>query len=329
MIYRLRALTKAKNILKQGKPDEKSLESWLIDVLDADIHFYKSTFLIADKLWFLLEHPFIKWFVRKGKLQQEALYDKLEAICLSPEKDRLQFGSIQLPRAAKAEKYLLTGEFVDMVVPYLMRNQSPEFLENLCSKFTESEGPYEPDEHVRLESGDVVIDAGANFGMFSVVGSARGCQVYAFEPMPYVIGNYLSKTAAWNQNITVCPYALWDQAEELTFEISQVNTASASAVIETGYKGMERVQVQAISLDEFVRQNHLDRVDFIKADIEGAERNMLQGAKEVLKKFAPKLSICTYHRPDDPRVIRKLIQEGNPNYIITEGSKKIYAYVPK
>ena len=55
---------------------------------------------------------------------------------------------------------------------------------------------------------------------------------------------------------------------------------------------------------------------------------MLMGAKQVLKEFAPKIAICKYHLPDDPQILRELILDGNPNYVIEERWKKIYAYVP-
>jgi hypothetical protein len=48
----------------------------------------------------------------------------------------------------------------------------------------------------------------------------------------------------------------------------------------------------------------------------------------VLKDFAPKLSICTYHLPDDPKIIRELILDANPKYIIEEKFKKMYAHMP-
>ena len=86
--------------------------------------------------------------------------------------------------------------------------------------------------------------------------------------------------------------------------------------------------VPAITLDAFVERNNIEHVDFIKADIEGAERNMLRGATRILKEFAPKLSICTYHLPDDPQVLREIILNANPKYRIVEKIKKMYAYVP-
>ncbi|MDR2439744.1 MAG: FkbM family methyltransferase [Planctomycetaceae bacterium] len=326
MIRRLRSLRRAKNILEQLNPDKNTLESWLVEVIDADLKFYKSTLLIADKLWFFFESPLIKWFLRKEQIRQNELYDKLETIFLSPEKDRIILKDIQLPRANETEKYLFIGEIIEILILYLIQN--PELIENLFGKDIECEGLYEPNEHIQLKSGDIVIDAGANAGLFSALGSAKGCYVYAFEPIPYMRENYLVKIAAWNRNITVCPFALWDKEEELTFSVSRVNPHSASAARNTGYKMIDQVTVHALSLDEFVRQNNIPRIDFIKADIEGAERHLLMGAKNVLKEFAPKLSICTYHLPDDPLVIRRLIQESNTNYTIIEGANKIYAYCP-
>ena len=87
--------------------------------------------------------------------------------------------------------------------------------------------------------------------------------------------------------------------------------------------------VETVTLDSFVRENKLERVDFIKADIEGFERHMLQGAQETLRKFAPKLALCTYHLPDDPQVLENLIKQANPNYNVVQKRKKLYASVPK
>ena len=66
---------------------------------------------------------------------------------------------------------------------------------------------------------------------------------------------------------------------------------------------VETKTVNVTTIDEFVKSNNIEKVDFIKADIEGAERDMLRGATEVLKKFAPKLAICIYHLPDDKEVL--------------------------
>ena len=84
--------------------------------------------------------------------------------------------------------------------------------------------------------------------------------------------------------------------------------------------------VPTITVDKFVDDNNLKTVDFIKADIEGAERLMLDGARETLREFEPDLSLCYYHFIDDYKILTDLIKEANPNYVITRKWKKIYAH---
>lgn len=91
-------------------------------------------------------------------------------------------------------------------------------------------------------------------------------------------------------------------------------------------RGMKE-KITITTLDKFVEEKNLTRVDFIKADIEGAERDMLRGARNVLKTFAPKLAICTYHLQDDPTVLEKIIKETNPDYTVVHLRHKLFAMV--
>ncbi|MDR2691539.1 MAG: FkbM family methyltransferase, partial [Dysgonamonadaceae bacterium] len=86
-------------------------------------------------------------------------------------------------------------------------------------------------------------------------------------------------------------------------------------------------KIAITTLDRFAEERKLTRVDFIKADIEGAERDMLRGAANVLKTFAPKLAICTYHLGDDPAVLEKIIKETNPDYTVVHLRHKLFAMV--
>jgi hypothetical protein len=93
------------------------------------------------------------------------------------------------------------------------------------------------------------------------------------------------------------------------------------------YATQEVEKVSITTIDKFVEENKLERVDFIKSDIEGAERDMLRGASNVLKTFAPKLAICTYHLPDDPDVLEKIIKDANPAYTVVHLRHKLFAAV--
>ena len=212
-------------------------------------------------------------------------------------------------------------EFIDLILPYLFAKNKLVFDEILYD-----EGPYEL-ENVRLEKDAVVMDCGANMGLFSAFASMKGCKVFAFEPMEYIRHTYLEKTAQMQRNIEICPFALSGQAGEAEFQLDTDNIG-ASRKNEGKTNGALKMQkVKVITLDQFVRERNLERLDFIKADIEGAERHMLLGAKETIRKFSPKLAICTYHLPDDPKVLREIILSIQPRYKIVEKYKKMYAYV--
>lgn len=86
-------------------------------------------------------------------------------------------------------------------------------------------------------------------------------------------------------------------------------------------------EISLTTLDDFVKENNITKIDFIKADIEGAERLMLSGATNVLKTLKPKLSICTYHLPDDPQVLEDIIITANPDYKVIHSCDKLFAYV--
>lgn len=67
------------------------------------------------------------------------------------------------------------------------------------------------------------------------------------------------------------------------------------------------------TIDNVVRREKLPRVDCIKLDVEGAELSALEGAKEAISQFRPKLVICLYHKPEDmisiPLYIKSLVPE--------------------
>jgi FkbM family methyltransferase len=59
-----------------------------------------------------------------------------------------------------------------------------------------------------------------------------------------------------------------------------------------------------------------DKIDFIKLDIEGAEQDAIEGAKETIKKYTPILAICIYHKAEDWYKVPKKVLAINDNYKI-------------
>ena len=249
------------------------------------------------------------------------LYNGLKKIFSSEpvlRKDVVQFKDLVLPVPKGNERNIFAGEFVDVALHYIIG------LENI-DRFHEfqGEGSYEDPQYIFVEKGDIVLDCGANLGLYSAVASREGGIVYAFEPSQYIIDKYLYITAEENPNITVVNRALADKKGESEFIIDEANLGHSRI---KDMEGEKTEKVLVTTIDDFVREQKLEKVDFIKADIEGAERNMLKGAEWVLKSFAPKLSICTYHLPDDPEILEKIIKTANPNYIVHHEAKKLYAW---
>lgn len=244
--------------------------------------------------------------------------------------ESLEFQNIKIPFPLNEDTMIsLCYEFSDIMLPYLFPYNRNKY-ENIDAMFIE--GPYEL-KNVCIEPGDIVFDCGANLGLFSAVAAKKSVgvgegKIYAFEPSQFVIDNYLHKTAEWNRGINVEPFALSNYVGKAEFSFDENFMSEGKIEKSTGDEN-NASYINVTTIDEFVKSNGIERVDFIKADIEGEERYMLLGAKETLKRFSPKLSICIYHLPDDPEVLKKIILDANPAYIIEEKYMKLYAYVDK
>jgi FkbM family methyltransferase len=271
------------------------------DLMKVFSNVLKKKITVRDK--YLLEIFFVGSYYAGNSLSK-----------LYRENNHLNINGILLPILTdKILKGNLITEFLDFIYPYLYNDYSN----------TGGEGPYLYHQ-VQIKKGDIVIDAGANMGLFSALASHLGGIVYAFEPVKEIREKYLEKTALLNSNINIVPLALFNNNSET---LIKGGIDDSSIMLERQKDDAFSEIVKTITLDDWVKQNNIPKVDFIKADIEGAERLMLEGAQWVLKTYAPKLAICTYHLPDDKEVLTKLILQANPDYKIEYAWKKLYAWV--
>jgi FkbM family methyltransferase len=183
---------------------------------------------------------------------------------------------------------------------------------------------------VAVRDSDVVVDVGAHLGTFTRLALQRGARVVvAVEPNPVNVAclerTFASEIAA--RRVRVVSAAAWHSPGSLTFEFgdsSQMGHVGASGVEGARAKALP---VRAVTLDQLVGELKLDRVDFIKMDIEGAERHALAGASRLLAEHKPRLAICIYHAPDDREVVPRVIRSANDAYeTFTRGGFQAYFY---
>lgn len=165
-------------------------------------------------------------------------------------------------------------------------------------------------------SGDITLDCGANIGVTVHEELAAGAKtVVAIEPAPENLEclrrNYPQEIASGR--VIIVAKGVWDKEDFLTLRVDPKNSAADSFVIKReGAVDLERVPLTTI--DKLVSDLKLERVDYIKLDIEGAEPKALEGAKATLARFKPRISIASYHEPDHPKVIPEIIRAANPAY---------------
>ena len=183
---------------------------------------------------------------------------------------------------------------------------------NLAEQERKIYGVGERDVH----AGDTVLDCGANVGVFTREALKNGARlVVAIEPAPENIEclrrNFKQEIAAGR--VILYEKGVWDKDDMLIMRVDPRNSAADSFVIQRE-GAVETKQLPLTTIDKLVAELKLDRVDYIKMDIEGAEQRALQGARETLAKDHPRLSLSAYHVPSDPEKMPQIIRQAWPGY---------------
>jgi FkbM family methyltransferase len=158
-----------------------------------------------------------------------------------------------------------------------------------------------------VRAGDIVLDCGANIGVFTQTALAAGAKlVVAIDLAP---DNIVSLRRTFQKEIAegrviVYPKGVWDKEDFLVLDSSGSSLDDSVAHHSANGSGPK---VPLTTIDKLVAELKLPRVDFIKMDIEGAERQALNGSQGTIAAFHPRLAIATEHLPDDPEQIPILV----------------------
>lgn len=145
-----------------------------------------------------------------------------------------------------------------------------------------------------LKPGMVVLDAGANEGLYSIL-AARAVGpsgvVVAVEPSPREFRRiYANLELNRLSNVRVVPRGLLDSPGAAVLHAADATHSGHNTFGRFVYEsvgGVEDTEVQVTTVDDLLREQGLDRLDVIKIDVEGAEARLLRGAVGTLKRHRP------------------------------------------
>lgn len=141
-------------------------------------------------------------------------------------------------------------------------------------------------------------------------------KIYSLEPDRRNFRK-LSAFAEGKEKIIPVNAAAWNANTTLFFDDSGNRN---SGLAEDGIS-KRRVEVNAIALDSIFA----DGVDYIKYDVEGAEKEALEGSREVISKYRPDLLISIYHRTEDLHALILQLHDICPEYKLYI---RRYPYIP-
>ncbi len=142
-----------------------------------------------------------------------------------------------------------------------------------------------------IQPGMVVFDLGANVGFYTLVAAVRTGErgrVYAFEPVPRNLG-FLRRHLGHNRvrNVEIVEAAVSNASGVAAFE--DFGDPSMGRIGPAGH-----LQIRTVTLDEMVLDLGLPTPDVIKIDIEGGERDALEGARRILDRRHPLIFLATH-----------------------------------
>ena len=156
----------------------------------------------------------------------------------------------------------------------------------------------------KIEPDDVVFDIGADFGAYAIPAALNGATVYAFEPRidgaRELAENAYLNGLLINDKIHIVQAAVMEGEGKVKigppdsrFHLGDQERATTKALwhLPESRTMREANWVRCTSIDDFVKEEGIKKVDWIKMDIEGAEMDALRGGLETIRKFKPNLII--------------------------------------
>lgn len=159
-----------------------------------------------------------------------------------------------------------------------------------------------------INSGDLVVDIGANFGVYTKMLSElvnRHGEVYSIEPVPQTFDILCSAIERLSlDNVRPLNVAISDHQYVATIQVPHWDSGGENYYMahiisdRDQVAGLRQVNVKAVTLDSLFASKK-DKVSFIKCDVEGHELACIRGAARLLEESQPAWLMEVSGNPDD------------------------------
>lgn len=180
-----------------------------------------------------------------------------------------------------------------------------------------------------IKEDNIILDVGAHIGLFSLLAAKAALKgkVYAFEPSA---DNFLllKENIELNKinNVVLIDKAVAQKSGTREFALSPDDPAGHALPYEETNR--RKVSIPVASLDDFIKENNVDRIDFLKMDCEGAEYEIFFDCSDEILKKINKISM-EYHDVDAERTVEHiknfLEKRGFDVFVKTVGDNMLYA----
>lgn len=150
-----------------------------------------------------------------------------------------------------------------------------------------------------ISDGATLFDIGANNGYYSLLAtaSAKDVKVFAFEANPKLVDqlHHVLDMNSLNKQIKVISGAVSDVEGDVQLDFSDVSHQGKGHIVKqvNGYNNL--TTVPALIIDSWMDINHIEHVEIVKIDVEGAEMNVLKGMTRCLETQAVDIILIEVH----------------------------------
>ena len=260
----------------------------------------------------------------KGKINFKELFWMLQPVTKRPPEISLKRQKLI---NQEIESYLIRNKVLneDKSLNLFGKNFYYINLEDVLGSINQIIVNDEYDLHKFLKEDFVVFDIGANIGVFTCFAAnvVKKVKFFAFEPVSMVF-DILKKNTESYRNIEIFQLSLGSREETKEILIRTWNpgysTIKDSAVQRPKESFDIKENIKISKLDNIVNKLNLEKINFIKIDVEGYEVEVLRGGIETIKKFRPTIGV-SLHNQSFEKEIREIFEKEIKNYEIRKSEK--------